>query len=207
MPTPCPIPLTMAEPSLYTCEDMFREPGEGISLHDDSNLFYRKVMGLETPIKDASQPTITEIHDAIEKKISGTDFSMWSMVYGLQLSKLEELWPGAKTPPENSIGMLWCACRKFGAAALRFHHAENVHNMASQKVLNVVSPVKRPTVHSQPKVTNKVVKKSRTSTTKKSNVSTTKRSLPLKIPGHQALRNVSVVVVRRRVLRIGVVFK
>ena len=43
---------------------------------------------------------------------------MWSMVYGLQLSQLEELWPGAKTPPENSIGKLWYAYRNFGAAAL-----------------------------------------------------------------------------------------
>ena len=76
---------------------------------------------------------------------------MWSMVYGLQLSQLEELWPGAKTPPENSIGNLWCVCRNFGAAVLRFYHAENVHNMASQKLVNVVSPVKRSSVHSPPK--------------------------------------------------------
>ena len=106
MPSPCPISLTMAGPSLYTCEDMFREPGEGRSLHDDANQFYCKVMGLEIPIKTVCQPTINEIHDAIETKLSGTDFFMWSMVYGLQLSQLEELWPGAKTPPENSIGML-----------------------------------------------------------------------------------------------------
>ena len=124
------------------------------------------------------------------------------MDYGLQLSQLEELWPGAKTPPENSIGMLWCACRKFGAAALRFHHAENVHNMLSQKSLNVVSPVKR-SVHSQPKETSKVVKKVVPVLQKSRMSPLLKDYLPLKIPRHKALRK----VVRRRVLRIGVVVK
>ena len=176
MPTPCPIPLTMAEPSLYTSEDIFRESTEGRSLHDNANLFYRKVMGLETPLNAVTQPNINDIHDAIKTKVSGTDLFMWSMVYGLQLSQLEELWPGAKTAPENSIGKLWCGCRNFGSAALRFHHAENVHNIASQKVVNVVSPVKRSTVHSPPKEANNLPKKSRTSTPKKSKPSTVKRT-------------------------------
>ena len=81
MPSPFSIPLTMTEPALYKSEDMFREFSEGRSLHDDSNLFYRKVMGLDIPIKAVTQSTINEIHDAIDTKVSGTDFLMWSMVY------------------------------------------------------------------------------------------------------------------------------
>ena len=77
MPSPRTLPLTMTKPSLYTSEDVFREPSEGRSLHDDANLFYRKVMGLETPIKAVTQPTINEIHDAIGTKLSGNDFCMW----------------------------------------------------------------------------------------------------------------------------------
>ena len=176
MPSPRTLPLTMTKPSVYTSEDVFREPSEGRSLHDDANLFYRKVMGLETPIKAVTQPTINEIHDAIGTKLSGNDFFMWSMVYGLQLSQLEEVWPGAKTPPENSIGKLWCACRDFGPAAMSFHHAENVHKMASQKVVNVVSPVKTSSVHSPPKEVKSILKKSRTSIPKKSKPSPVKRT-------------------------------
>ena len=65
---------------------MFRDSSEDRLLHDNANLFYHKVMGLNIPIEAETQPTINEIHDAIDTKISGTDFVMWSMVHGLQLS-------------------------------------------------------------------------------------------------------------------------
>jgi len=153
MPSPITITLTMTEPAPYTNEDMFREPGTGRSLHDDANSFYRKVMGLAIPIKAVAQPTIDSIHDAIKSKVSKTDYCMWSIIYGLQLSQLKELWPGAATSPQNSMGKLWVACRNYGAAAMRFHHAENVQNM-SQKA-GVVTPSKRSSVHSPPKVLEK----------------------------------------------------
>ena len=176
MPSPCPISLTMADPAPYTSEDMFREPSEaGRSLHDDANLFYRKVMGLVIPIKAVDQPSINDIHDAIAKKVSATDLYMWGIVYGLQLSQVKELWPGASTSPQNSVGKLWVACRNFGAAALRFHHAENVHNIASQKV-SVVTPSKHSLSHSSPSKPRRVLERSRTSTAKKLKISTLNKS-------------------------------
>ena len=78
---------------------------------------------------------------------------MWSIIYGLQLSQLKELWPGATTSPQNSMGKLWVACRNYGAAAMRFHHADNVQNM-SQKA-SVVTLSKRSSVDSPPKLLGK----------------------------------------------------
>ena len=113
MPSPIPITLTMAEPAPYTSEDMVREPGLGRSLHDDANSFYRKVMILAIPIKAVAQPSIESIHNAISSKVCKTDYCMWSIIYGLQLSQLKELWPGATTSPQNSMGKLWIACRNY----------------------------------------------------------------------------------------------
>ena len=128
----------MGEPSPYIDEDIFRESSEGRSLHDDANVFYREVMGLTTPIKSTEQPTVVEIQDAISKKVSKTDLRMWTIIYALQLSKKEELWPGAIVAPKNSIGKFWCASKNFTAAAVRYHHAENV-NACSQKRKVVVT--------------------------------------------------------------------
>ena len=85
---------TIGEPSPYTDEDIFRESSEGRSLHDDANVFCREVMRLTTPIKSTEQPIVVDIQDAISKKVSKTDLRMWNIIYALQLTKEQELWPG-----------------------------------------------------------------------------------------------------------------
>ena len=59
----------VGETKPYTNDDLFREASEGRSLHDDCSKFYRKVMGLVTPLSESIQPTVNEIGKAIEKKL------------------------------------------------------------------------------------------------------------------------------------------
>ena len=86
---------------------------------------------------------------------------------------------------------------------MRFYHAENVHNMALQKLVNVVSPVKCSSVYSLPKEVKEVLKKVVLVPQRSRSPPLPKEHLPRKIPRHQVLRKVSVVV-KRRVLKIGV---
>ena len=77
----------------YTNGDLFREASEGRSLHDDCSKFYRQVMGLVTPLKDSTQPTVDEIGTAIEKNVARDDLSMWTIVYSLFQTERSALWP------------------------------------------------------------------------------------------------------------------
>ena len=78
-----------AEP--YTNDDLFREASEGRCLHDDCSRFYRKVMGLVTPLTDSTQPTVDEISTAIEKEVARDDLGMWTIVYSLFQTKRSAL--------------------------------------------------------------------------------------------------------------------
>ena len=87
---------------------------------------------------------------------------MWDIIYALQLSKLEDLWPGTKNTPENSIGKIWCVYRNFNVAALRFHNVDNMNSMCLQT--NIITPVKGySSTPSPPKKTKRVLKKNQSS--------------------------------------------
>ena len=134
----------------YTNGDLFREASEGRSLHDDCSKFYRQVMGLVTPLKDSTQPTVDEIGTAIEKNVARDDLSMWTIVYSLFQTERSALWPDGDLL-NHSMGMLWRACKSYEPSALRYIHANNVDDMsrrvASKRkdsgLIPVVSPTKK----------------------------------------------------------------
>ena len=125
---------TMADPIPYVADDLYRESSEGRSLHDDSNVFYRNVMGLTTPIPSTEQPCVSQIEAAIKTKVSRDNLKIWKIIYALQLTIKEELWPGAIMTPENSVGKLWCASKYFIAAGTRYNYAKNL-NLQKRKVI------------------------------------------------------------------------
>ena len=94
-------------------------------------------MGLTIPIKSTEQPSVLQIEAAIKTQVSKDNLAIWKIIYALQLTGEQVLWPGSRMTPENSIGRLWSACKYFAAAALRFHNA-------AQKS-RVVSPDRRST--------------------------------------------------------------
>ena len=126
----------MAEPRSYVADDLYRESSEGRYLHDDAYVFYRTVMGLTTPIKSLEQPSVLQIETAIKTKVSKDNLLIWTIINSLQLTSEQELWPGtgAIMTPENSVRKLWSASKSFSDAALRYHHAENIH-LQKRKVI------------------------------------------------------------------------
>ena len=82
MPT---VALKVNDPQPYTKDDMFREPDTiGRSLHEDACRFYRKVMGLSTPIDQQTQPSLIEITESINEKVEKDDLDMWVIIYSLK---------------------------------------------------------------------------------------------------------------------------
>lgn len=132
----------MAEPEPYTAEDLWRESSEGRSLHDDANVCYRDVMGLIIPIKSTEQPSVLQIKAAIKTKVSKDNLAIWKIIYALQLTGEQVLWPDTIMTPENSIGRLWSACRYFTAAALRFHNAAQKSKVVSPDRRSTPTPTK-----------------------------------------------------------------
>ena len=129
MPT---VALKVDDPRPYTKDDMFREPDTiGRSLHDDACRFYRKVIGLSTPIDQQTQPSLIEITELINEKVEKDDLDMWVIIYSLNMTDKTSLWP-ADGEMNNSLGLLWGACRGYHGAALKHIHAVNLVDQSSK---------------------------------------------------------------------------